>query len=228
MSHQTNPSPEGNAGRYTSCFPSPSCAATAKDREFLVRLGGGSAHSLTTFQQRLLHNTKDVPNRCSAGSTLPAARSHMLPVIASQRNPFSCSRRWTRLCASFRMVLEMASFEELDTVSYHRIFCTSTHRSRNTLSLQCRMIVLTEYCGGSHRLSDRPPYLHNESQERPCNCNDIVSDHFAKHVLVYTSSWTVALTVYACKRFLVIILYFTSGLLDSLLCLDHSTYQNLP
>ena len=127
MPHLTNPSTEGNAGRYTSRSFSSPCAATAKDRESLVRLGDGSAHSLTTFQQRLLHNTKGVPNRCSAGSTLPAARSHMLPVIASQRNPFSCSRRWTRLCASFRIVLKMASFEELDPVSYHRIFCASTH-----------------------------------------------------------------------------------------------------
>ena len=40
------------------------------------------------------------------------------------------------------------------------------------------------------------------------------------NVMVYTSSWTVALAVCAYKRFLVIILYFTSGLLDSLLCQD--------
>jgi hypothetical protein len=37
------------------------------------------------------------------------------------------------------------------------------------------------------------------------------------NVLVYASSWIVALAVCAYKRFLVIILYFTSGLLDSLL-----------
>jgi hypothetical protein len=151
MPHQTNPSTEGNAGRYTSHSISSPCAATAKDRESLVLLGDGSAYSLTTFQQRLLHNTKDVPNRCSAGSTLPAARNHILLVIAPRRNPLSCSRRWTRLCASFRIVLEMASLEEPDSVRYYRIFCASTHRSRNTLSPQCRMIVLTEYCG-SHRL----------------------------------------------------------------------------
>jgi hypothetical protein len=151
MPHQTNPSTEGNAGHCISCTFSSPCAAAAKGRESLVRLGDGSAHFLTTFQQHLLYNTKDVPNRCSAGSTLPAARSHMLPVIVLQRNPLTCSRRWTRLCASFRIVLKMASVEELDPVSYHRIFCASTHRSRKTLSLQCRMIVLTEYCG-SHRL----------------------------------------------------------------------------
>jgi hypothetical protein len=42
----------------------------------------------------------------------------------------------------------------------------------------------------------------------------------SKNVLVYTSSWTVVLAVCVYKRFLVIILYFTSGLLDSLLCQD--------
>ena len=152
MPHQTNPSTEGNADRYTSHSISSPCDVTAKDRESLVRLGDGTAHSLTTFQQRLSHNTKDVPNRCSAGLTLPAARNHILLVIASRRNPFSCSRRWTKLCASFRIVLEMASFEELDPVRYYRIFCASTHRSRNTLSFQCRMIVLTEYYD-SHRAS---------------------------------------------------------------------------
>jgi hypothetical protein len=38
------------------------------------------------------------------------------------------------------------------------------------------------------------------------------------NVPVYISSWIVAPAVCAYKRFLVIILYFTSGLLDSLLC----------
>jgi hypothetical protein len=38
------------------------------------------------------------------------------------------------------------------------------------------------------------------------------------NVLVYTSSWIMVPAVCAYKRFLVIILYFTSGLLDSLLC----------
>jgi hypothetical protein len=186
MPHQTNPSTEGNAGRYTSHSISSPCAATAEDRESFVRLGGGSAHSLTTFQQLLSHNTKDVPNRCSAGSTLPAARNHILLVIASRRNPSSCSRRWTRLCASFKIVLKMASLEEPDSVRYYRIFCASTHRSRNTLSFQCRMIVLTEYYVIDCRRASvvftigSTAIPTQRSPEQPCNCNDTVSDRFAK------------------------------------------------
>jgi hypothetical protein len=109
MSCKITTSPKGSTDHQGPYSFSSSSAATAKDREFLARLDGGCAPSLTTFQQRRLLNTKDAPNRCSVGLILLVVMNHMSLVMASRKILRKCTPKWTRLCVSFRRILAMAS-----------------------------------------------------------------------------------------------------------------------